>query len=102
MRIMSWNVDQSANSSGRIDNQLEAIAQIDPDILLLQEARYYSAHQWLEDWRAGPQDIGLGEMVHSRYRDAEFHDSDIPPHSDIKHNNGHLTADSTEWSFERQ
>jgi exonuclease III len=40
MRVMSWNVGQAADSNGRIDEQLEVICEIDPDLLLLQEVRY--------------------------------------------------------------
>jgi exonuclease III len=98
---MSWNVGQSANSSGRIDEQLEVIAEIDPDLVLLQEVRYDGANRWIDDWQEGLQNRGLSEFVHSCDWAAELHDSDVPPHSDIEHNNGHMTAVRSNWSLER-
>lgn len=102
MRVMSWNVNKSANSSGRIDEQLDFIRQCDVDVLLVQEVRYGSDKQWLETWRDGLKQQGLGEIEHSCDWAADLRKSTVPPHSDIGHDNGHLTAVNSDWSLNRQ
>jgi len=101
MRVVSWNVDQSANSNGRIDRQLETIGILDPDLLLLQEVRYSGANDWLQHWRDGLEALGLSTIEHSCDWAAELNEATYPPHSDIDHNNGHLTATSGAWALER-
>ena len=99
---MSWNVDQSSNRDGRIDEQLHEIESHDVDLLLLQEVRYGGDNEWLEKWREGLESIGLGEIEHTCDWAAELAESTVPPHSDIGHNNGHITAVSTDWELERR
>lgn len=101
MRVLSWNVNQSANSSGRIDRQLEVIEDHDADVVLLQGVRYEGARRWLDNWIEGLENSGLGELEHSCDWAAELSSASFPPHSDIDHNNGHITAVSNDWSLER-
>ncbi|MFC5973951.1 endonuclease/exonuclease/phosphatase family protein [Halomarina salina] len=99
---MTWNVNKSANSAGRIDDQLEYIAECDVDVLLLQEVRYGRDHRWVDAWKTGLRQLGLGTIEHSCDLAAELAASSVPPHDGIGHDNGHLTAVATDWSLERQ
>lgn len=99
---MSWNVQKSSNREGRIDDQLDFIQQCDVDILLLQEVRYGKDSKWLTVWEDGLEERGLGEIEHSCDWAAELGDSTVPPHSDIGHDNGHLTAVNTNWKLTRR
>lgn len=102
MRVMSWNVNKSANSAGRIDNQLDFIEGCDVDVLLLQEVRHGKDQQWVDIWEQGLGDLGLGETEHSCDWAAKLADSSVPPHDDIGHDNGHLTAVNDGWNLARQ
>lgn len=101
MRVMSWNVNKSSNRRGRIDDQLEFIRQCDVDVLLLQEVRYGTDAQWLTRWREGLEEMGLGAIEDSCDWAADLADSTVPPHSDINHNNGHVTAANSDWELQR-
>ncbi|MFD1513473.1 endonuclease/exonuclease/phosphatase family protein [Halomarina rubra] len=102
MRVVSWNVNKSANSAGRIDDQLEVLEAIDPDIILLQEVRYGADQQWVDVWKQGLEDLGIGEIKHSCDWAAALADSSVPPHDNIGHDNGHLTAVRSEWNLIRE
>lgn len=99
MRVMSWNVEKSANSSSRIDEQLDYIEDCDVDVLLLQEVWYGKENEWIEDWTEGLANQGLGEIEHSCDWAAELADSSVPPHEDIGHENGHITAVNEDWNL---
>jgi endonuclease/exonuclease/phosphatase family metal-dependent hydrolase len=98
---MSWNVNKSANSSGRIDRQLDFIDSCDVDVLLLQEVRHGHDQQWVDVWKEGLAGLGLGEIEHSCDWAAELADSSVPPHDDIGHDNGHITAVNKDWELSR-
>lgn len=102
MRVMSWNVNKSANSSGRIDKQLEFIQSRKVDVLLLQEVRHGRDQQWVDVWKEGLIDLGLGEIEHSCDWAAELAKSSVPPHHDIGHDNGHITAVDDDWTLSLQ
>jgi endonuclease/exonuclease/phosphatase family metal-dependent hydrolase len=101
MRVMSWNVNKSANSAGRIDRQLDVIAECDVDAVLLQEVRHGREQQWVDAWQEGLADMGIGEIEHSCEWAAELAASSVPPHGQIGHDNGHLTAVNDAWRLER-
>ena len=44
LRAMTWNVNESSNGGGRIDAQVEVIATLEPDLVMLQAVRW---KQWL-------------------------------------------------------
>lgn len=102
LRVMSWNINKSSNRKGRIDEQLDFIRSCELDILHLQEVRYGTDDKWLGRWKQGLQELGLSEIQHSCDWASELSDSTVPPHSNIGHDNGHLTAVNTEWSLTRQ
>jgi endonuclease/exonuclease/phosphatase family metal-dependent hydrolase len=99
---MSWNVNKSSNRKGRIDNQLDFIRQCDVDVLLLQEVRYGTDSKWLARWKDGLEEMGLGDIEDSCDWASELADSEVPPHSDIGHDNGHVTATNSDWELTRQ
>lgn len=99
MRVMSWNVQKSSNREGRIDEQLDFIENLGVDVLLLQEVRYGKDQKWVDDWKQGLTDLGLGEIEHSCDWAAELADSSVPPHDDISHTNGHITAVNDDWDL---
>lgn len=96
---MSWNVNKSANSSGRIDRQLDFIESCDVDVLFLQEVRHRHDQKWVDVWKEGLADLGLGEIEHSCHWAAELAGSSVPPHDDIGHDNGHITAVNKDWEL---
>lgn len=98
MRVMSWNVNKSSNRSNRIDDQLAFIEDCDVDVLLLQEVRHASG-EWIDVWKDGLADLGLGKIEHSCDWAIELADSSVPPHDDIGHDNGHITAVNDDWSL---
>lgn len=102
LRVLSWNVNKSSNREGRVDDQLAFLEDCAVDVVLLQEVRYGSENKWLHRWEEGLAEMGLGEQVHSCDWAAELADSDVPPHSDIGHDNGHITAVNTDWELTRQ
>ena len=102
LRVMSWNVNKSANEEGRIDAQLDFIRRCDVDVLLLQEVRYGTDKKWLDVWKRGLEELGLGAIEHSCDWAAELAESEVPPHSDIRHTNGHVTAVNTEWDLSQK
>lgn len=99
MRVMTWNVDKSANSAGRIDKQLEFIADLDPDVLMLQEVRHGTDQQWVEAWEQELAELGLDEAEHTCDSAAELAASSVQPHDDIGHDNGHFTAVNGDWNL---
>lgn len=101
IRVMSWNVNKSSNREGRIDDQLEFIRNCAVDVLHLQEVRYGTDNKWLDRWRDGLTELGLGEIEHSCEWASELAESIVPPHADIRHDNGHITAVNTEWDLTR-
>ena len=101
LRVMSWNVNKSSNRKGRIDDQLEFIRHRNVDVLHLQEVRYGTDNSWLNRWKEELTDLGLGEIEHSCDWASELSESKVPPHSDIGHDNGHITAINTEWDLAR-
>ncbi len=101
IRVLSWNVNKSSNREGRIDDQLAFIRRCNIDILHLQEVRYGTDNKWLHRWEDGLAEMGLGEIEHSCDWASELADSTVPPHSDIGHDNGHLTAVNSEWNLTR-
>lgn len=102
MRVMSWNVNKSANSSGRIDEQLAFIEERDVDVLMLQEVRHGRNQKWVDAWEQGLMDIGLGSIAHTCDTAAELSDSSVPPHDDIGHDNGHITAVPGDWDISQR
>lgn len=101
IRVMSWNVNKSLNRNVRIDDQLEFIRNCNVDVLQLQEVRYGTDNKWLHRWEDGLTELGLGEIEHSCDWASELSDTTVPPHSDIGHDNGHITAVNTEWHLTR-
>jgi len=101
LRVLSWNVNKSSNREGRIDDQLEFIRSHNIDILHLQEVRYGTNNKWLDRWEDALTEMGLGEIEQSCDWASELADSTVPPHSDIGHDNGHLTAVNIEWNLIR-
>ncbi|SNR65396.1 Exonuclease III [Halorubrum ezzemoulense] len=101
IRVMSWNVNKSSNREGRINEQLEFIRNCNVDVLHLQEVRYGTDNKWLDRWDEGLTELGLGEIEHSCDWASELSDTTVPPHSDIGHDNGHITAVNTEWHLTR-
>jgi len=100
MRVLSWNVQKSSNRAGRIDDQLAVIEDRDPDVLMLQEVRYGTDMQWADHWIDQLTEMGLGEIDHSLDTAAALGDETSPPHDEIGHDNGHITAVTDEWSVE--
>jgi exodeoxyribonuclease-3 len=101
IRVMSWNVNKSSNRKGRIDDQLEFIRNCGVDVLHLQEVRYGTNNKWLNRWEEGLAELGLGEVEHTCDWASELAESTVPPHADIGHDNGHITAVNPEWEVER-
>ena len=101
IRVMSWNVNKSSNRKGRIDDQLEFIRTCSVDVLHLQEVRYGTDNKWLDRWQKGLTELGLGEIEHSCDWASELSETTVPPHSNIGHDNGHMTAVNTEWHLAR-
>jgi hypothetical protein len=99
MRVISWNVDKSSNRADRIDDQLAFIDGHDVDILLLQEVRHGTDMKWSEYWRDELAELGLSEIADSLETAADLAASDEPPHDDIGHDNGHITAVNGDWSL---
>jgi exonuclease III len=98
MRVLSWNVQKSSNREGRIDEQISFIDEHDVDVLMLQEVRH-TGGKWTKYWTEQLADIGLGEIGHSLDTAAELADSNDPPHDEIRHDNGHITAVTDDWSL---
>ena len=101
MRVLSWNVNKSSNREGRIEDQLAVIEEHTVDVLFLQEVRYGAEMKWLEVWQDGLEELGLGSIEHSCDWAAELAESTVPPHGDIGHDNGHITAVSGDWDLRR-
>ncbi|RQG91791.1 endonuclease/exonuclease/phosphatase family protein [Natrarchaeobius chitinivorans] len=101
MRVLSWNVNKSSNREGRIEDQLAVIERCDVDVLFLQEARYGADMKWLEAWQDGLEGLGLSSIEHSCEWAAELAESTVPPHGDIGHDNGHITAVAGDWDLRR-
>jgi endonuclease/exonuclease/phosphatase family metal-dependent hydrolase len=98
---MSWNVNKSSNREGRIEDQIAVIREHDVDVLFLQEVRYGADMKWLEVWQDGLEELGLASIEHSCEWAAELAESTVPPHGDIGHDNGHITAVSGDWDLRR-
>ncbi|WP_424005677.1 endonuclease/exonuclease/phosphatase family protein (plasmid) [Haloarcula salina] len=100
MRILSWNVNKPSNREGRIDEQIAFIDSRDVDVLLLQEVRHGRDLKWADYWRDQLAEIGLAEIEDSLDWAAELASSSVPPHDDIGHDNGHITAVNREWDLQ--
>lgn len=99
---MTWNVNKSSNVQGRIDDQVGFIDARGPDVLMLQEVRYGADDRWLRHWIERLDNLGLGEIKHTCDWASALGDSTVPPHSDIGHDNGHLTAVRSNWQLHRR
>ncbi len=49
-KTMTWNVNESSNSGGRVDAQLEYIGEVGADVVMLQAVRWET---WLPTWLDG-------------------------------------------------
>lgn len=93
MRVMSWNVQgvfAPKPLDEKIPEQVEFIASIDPtpDIVFLQEVNRNRAELWRESLR----DAGYAGQLDTLGWAQELGDSQIPPHHQIQHSNGNITA----------
>jgi exodeoxyribonuclease-3 len=93
MRVLTWNVQGATppqGSPGRIRDQVEFLqdAADQPDLLLLNEVTTARRELWRDELRA----VGYTEIADSLDWAAELGESDVPPHHDINHVNGNLTA----------
>ncbi|WP_170864918.1 endonuclease/exonuclease/phosphatase family protein [Halogranum amylolyticum] len=93
-------MNKPSNRKGRIDEQIAFIESKDVDILLLQEVRHGRDMKWAEHWRKQLAKIGLGTIEDSLDWAAELASSSVPPHDDIGHDNGHITAASQSWDLQ--
>lgn len=75
-------------STNRIESQVAFIADRQPDLLLLNEVTTKKRELWLDSLR----DIGYSAIEDSMDWAKTLGNSDIPPHGDINHVNGNLTA----------
>jgi exonuclease III len=94
MRVLSWNVEGAfpvQGSKDQIRSQVEYIgASADsPDILMLNEVNAAQRDYWRELLR---EELGYTEIVDTLDWAQELRESDVPPHQDIGHSNGNLTA----------
>lgn len=96
---MSWNVNKSSNLEGRIDEQLTFIESCEVDVLFLQEVRHGTEMKWAKYWRDQLATLGLGQLEDSLDSAAELATSSVPPHEDIGHDNGHITAVREHWDL---
>lgn len=93
MRVLEWNVQGAVpmyGSKERIRDQVEYIdaeASL-PDVLLLNEVTTARREMWHELLEG----IGYTEIEDTLDWAAELGDSEVPPHQDIRHVNGNLTA----------
>lgn len=93
VRVLSWNVQGAfppAGSTERIADQIEYLdVEADrPDVLLLNEV---NANQ-REQWHDSLQELGYDEIVDTLDWAVELAESGVPPHQDLGHSNGNLTA----------
>lgn len=95
-------MNKSSNAEGRIDKQLELIEARRPDVLMLQEVRYGADDKWLQHWIKMLDELGLGEIEHTCDWACALGNSNVPPHSDIGHDNGHVTAVNSDWKLDRR
>lgn len=93
MQFISWNVQGAFpqyTPIDRIENQIRYIEEdLDcPDVIALNEVNRHRRDTWL----SGLSEIGYQEIVHTLDWATELGESDVPPHQDITHGNGNLTA----------
>jgi hypothetical protein len=98
---MSWNVNKSSNRKGRIDDSIRVHSSLERRRSPPSKVRYGTDNTWLNRWKEELTDLGLGEIEHSCDWASERSESTVPPHSDIGHDNGHITAINTEWNLAR-
>lgn len=92
MRVMAWNIQGALppGSEERIQDQVEYIEDQDcPDILMLNEVNVNRGDLLREQLR---EYLGYSEIVDTLDWAAELRESEVPPHQDIGHSNGNLTA----------
>lgn len=93
MRVLSWNVQgvfPPKPFDEKIPQQVEFIASIEPkpDILLLQEVN----RNQRDLWRKTLREAGYPGQRDTLDWAQELGDSEIPPHQNISHTNGNITA----------
>ncbi|MCD2201595.1 hypothetical protein LPA44_17165 [Halobacterium sp. KA-4] len=91
MQVLAWNVQEAfpwQGSRDRIQRQVEFIDENQPDVLLLNEVTAGKR----ELWRDSLREVGYSEVVDSLDWAKTLGNSNIPPHEDINHVNGNLTA----------
>lgn len=93
MRVMSWNVQgvfPMKPLDEKIPEQVEFIASIEPtpDVVFLQEVNRNRRGLWRETLR----EVGYIGLLDTLDWAQELGDSEIPPHHDIEHSNGNITA----------
>lgn len=100
MRILSWNVRGAfpwQGSRDRIAKQIEYLRDVAglPDLLLLNEVTTLRR----ELWHDLLNNAGYTDIVDTLDWALELRESDVPPHGDIGHVNGNLTAIHEESAF---
>jgi exodeoxyribonuclease III len=88
-KALTWNVNESSNSGGRIDAQLELIRQLAPDLVMLQAVRW---EKWLPVWLAGLEELGFEYVLHTRGWAETLKQSRVWPHDGFKHHKVVITA----------
>lgn len=94
MRVMSWNVQgvfADRPYDEKIARQVDFIDSLDPspDVVLLQEVSTVRPELWRSLLR---DEAGYEGIVDTLDWAEELGESNIPPHDDIGHSNGNLTA----------
>ena len=93
MRVLTWNVKGAFpyQSEDEIEAQFEYLDGLDPepDLLLLNEVNQYR-RELIRDLVT--DELGYEGVVDTLSWANELRDSDVPPHHDIGHTNGNLTA----------
>lgn len=93
MKILSWNVQGAFPKFPPVQRIEDQIWYIDtvakcPDIIALNEVSRFRKDTWIEKLTK----IGYNEIVHTLDWAEELGESEVPPHQDISHVNGNLTA----------
>lgn len=93
MQVLSWNVKGAVPPQGSPDRIREQAAFLEenvecPDIVLLNEVTTDRRELWHDQLRL----LGYTTIEDTLDWAAELADSDVPPHQDINHVNGNLTA----------
>lgn len=93
MRVLTWNVQGATPPQGspdRIRDQVKFLREEaeQPGILLLNEVTTARRELWHDEL----QSLGYTQIADTLDWAAELGESDVPPHHDINHVNGNLTA----------